>query len=85
MNENSTPEPGDEMVSLGTLPGIIYAEMVKEALDNQGIPSIIKSDMLSSGLQAKSAGISDDACQIWVYQKHYKKAKNILEGMMDHI
>ena len=74
-----------ELVCLYTLPGIIYAEMVKEALENNGIPSIIKSDLLSSGLQAKSAGIADDSCQIWVAEKHFKKALNIVEGMMDHI
>ncbi len=85
MSEENLNDPNEEMVSLSTLPGVIYAEMVKETLENNGIPCVIKSDLLSSGLLAKSAGLSDDVCRIYVHKKHQKKAQTILEGMMDHI
>ena len=74
-----------ELVALHSLPGIVYAEMVKEALEKAGIPCIIQSDAMTSGLLAKGAGAVGDKCQIMVERRHQKKAEKILRSMMDHI
>lgn len=74
----------EEYVELHTLPGKIYAEMVKEALDKVGIGSMIKTDVLSSGLLAGSANTAGSECSIFVLKRHQKRAEKILDDMMDH-
>jgi len=85
MKEQPNNKNENELVGLQNLPGIVYAEMVKEALEKQGIKCIIKSDVMSSGLQAKGAHTASDSCQIIVYKKDLDQAREILETMMDHI
>ena len=57
-------EQGDQVdegqgrfVILHTFPSIVYAEMVKEALESRGIPCLMKSDMLTSAYGSKGGGI----------------------------
>ena len=85
MKSQENNKNDEELVGLHNLPGIVYAEMVKEALEKQGIKSIIKPDVMSSGLQAKGAHVVGDACRIYVFKKDVEKAQEILETMMDHI
>ncbi len=88
---DSLPEPpvikheDEEYVGLYTLPGQVYAEMVKEALENAGISCVLKSDVFSSGLVVKGATAPGTTCQIFVKPKDKKRAEEILHGMMDHI
>jgi hypothetical protein len=79
-----TKQNDDELVSLQSLPGIIYAEMVQKALEAEGIKSMIKSDVFSSVMQTKGANLSGDSCRIFVHQKDAVKAGEILHTMMDH-
>ena len=70
---------------LRNLPGNLYAEMVKEVLDKTGIPSIIKSDVLSSAYGAKGVSSSGSTAQIFVPEEYHAKCRQILLDMMDHI
>ncbi len=77
------PEQADEpLVELRSLPGKIYADMVKEALEKQGIPCVVKPEVLSGGLL-----VSGDTgeCRIFVAARHKRRAEKILTDMMDHI
>ena len=74
-----------ELVALHSLPGIVYAEMVKEALAREGIKSVIQTDNLSSGLLIKGLDAAGGACKILVDKRYQKKAASILNTMMDHI
>ena len=74
-----------EYVGLSTLPGQVYGEMVKEALENAGISCILKTDVISSGLVVKEATAPGNACQLFVKKQDKNRAQGILEGMMDHI
>ena len=83
--------PPEEKISdeawlpLRNLPGNMYAEMVKEVLDKAGIPSMIKSDVISSAYGAKSVSAPGVSAQIFVPEKHHKKCQQIILDMMDHI
>lgn len=77
--------PELELVELQSLPGFAYAEMVKEALEKAGIRCLIQSDALTSGYLAKGASAAGSVCKIVVAKKDQKRAKKIIEGMMDHI
>ena len=77
--------PDENWMALRNLPGNMYAEMVKEVLDKAGIPSIIKSDVLSSAYGVKSVNAPGSAAQIFVPEKYHKKCQQILLDMMDHI
>jgi len=78
-------EDNIELVTLHSLPGIVYAEMVKEALEKEGIKSVIQTDNLSSGLLIKGLDAAGGACKILVDKRYQKKAASILNTMMDHI
>ena len=87
---NELPEEGGdpsekEYIELHPLPGQIYAEMVKEALDNAGIPCILIPDVISTGLLVKGTAIAGNQVRIRVFKKHAAKAEKILNTMMDHI
>jgi hypothetical protein len=74
----------EEYVELHTLPGKVYAEMVQEALEKEGIGCVIKSDVLTSGLLADGANAAGSECRILVLKRHQKRAATILNDMMDH-
>lgn len=75
----------ENWVALRDLPGNIYAEMVKEALEKEKIPCYIKSDAISSTLIATSTSLPGSSAKIYVPEKFYSQAKEILISMMDHI
>ena len=77
--------PDENWLPLRNLPGNIYAEMVKEVLDKAGIPSMIKSDAISTAYGAKTASVAGSAAQIFVPEKYHKQCQQILFDMMDHI
>lgn len=75
----------ENWVALRNLPGNIYAEMVKEVLDKEKIPSFIKTDSVSSALVTSSVSTAGSSATIFVPEKFLSKAKQILLEMMDHI
>ncbi|MBN1998044.1 DUF2007 domain-containing protein [candidate division KSB1 bacterium] len=79
------PVKDTQLISIYSLPGMVYAEMVKEALEKAGIRCIIKSDVMTSGLQSKGSQSVGGSCQILVDKKNKKKALDILHTMVDHI
>jgi hypothetical protein len=79
------PKPDIDLVPLHPLPGHIYGEMVKEALEKAGIYCVLISDPLSIGLLTKGANGVGQECQILVDKKEKNRAESILHMMMDHI
>jgi len=73
----------ENFVKIYSLPGDVYAQMVKEALEDANIECILKSDMFTSGLQVRgSEGTSTD---VYVQEPDVEKAKEILHAMVDHL
>lgn len=84
--EFCTLQDEDEaFIGLYSLPGEVYAEMVKEVLENEGITCLLKQDVVGSGLLVKGTNVSGGSYQLFVKRKDQKRAQNILYGMMDHI
>ena len=80
------PKPSDEeLVELNTLPGTMYAEMVKEVLEKEGIGCVIKPSALSGGLLVNAVNAAGSECRIFVPASKRKRAERILTEMMDHI
>jgi len=79
------PQPLEEVewVSLDNIRGDIYAEMVKEVLDNNDIPCYIKTAFMISAFGIKGAGIPGTKCTIFVPSDYYEEAAEILSQMMD--
>lgn len=71
-------------VPLDTLSGDIYAEMVKESLENAQIPCFIKTDFMISAYGVKGSGIPGTKSKIFVPDDYYDQAMDILDEMMDH-
>lgn len=78
--------PGEiDWVKLHPLPGTIYAEMVKEVLDQQGIPNIIRKTFMSSAIGATGSDLGGLETVLLVPKERVDEAESILHQMMDHI
>ncbi len=75
----------ERWLPLNNLPGNIYAEMVKEVLDNQGIPCFIRSDAISTALGVRTASMPGATAQLFVPEEFHPACRKILLEMMDHI
>jgi len=62
----------------------MYAEMVREALEKEEIPSYIKADFLTSAYGIKGSFPGSKAT-LYVPEQNVEKANTILHEMMDHI
>lgn len=71
-------------VPFRTLPSRLYAEMLKEALENEGIPSIIKGDDVAIALGSYGT-TSPVEVSIWVPEEDLERAEQIADAMLDHI
>jgi len=78
--------PGEiDWVKLHPLPGTIYADMVKEVLDQQGIPNIIRKTFMASAIGASGSEMGGLESIILVPRERKEEAESILHQMMDHI
>ncbi len=68
---------------LHSLPGRVYAEMVKEVFDKKGIPALTKSTFFSSAFGTR--GISGDKTIILVPEDKVEECNEIINQMFDHI
>ena len=69
---------------LPNLPGRIYAEMLKGALEAQEIPCYIQGKGITDALQIGGT-MPMDGVQLYVPENRYDEAVEIQRGMMDHI
>ena len=78
------PVAGMKWVPLHELPSQIYAEMVKESLENEGIVSYFKADFLTGAYGIKGM-VAGTRVTLYVPEQDAQRAKIILEQMLDHI
>jgi hypothetical protein len=83
---DTLPElPDIEWVSLPSVPGIVYAQMIKEVLDREEIPCYIQSLWTSGGLGViSSTTVPGVGVKLFVPKSEYDRALQIQEGMIDH-
>jgi len=86
VNSLSEEEKQDETettwVKLGTLPGNIYAEMLKEALEKEKIPLLIRGSALRAYMPSGTEG---DAVTLLVPEKHRERSAQILHEMFGNL
>ncbi len=82
--EEEEPTQAMEYVPLRTLPSRLYAQMVQEALQKEGIPSLIKSDDIAITFPSHGT-TSAVPVAIWVPKEHLKRCEEIADQMLDHI
>ena len=78
-------DPDIQWIALHSLPGIVYAEMAKVAIENAGIPCYLKQDVITGALGSKGAGAVGAEVILFVPEEHKEKAEKILHEMLDHI
>jgi len=83
LREEETPQ-GINYVPLRSLPSRLYAEMLQEALEKEGIPSLIKSDDIAITFPSHGT-TSAVPVTIWVPAEHFKRSEEIADQMLDHI
>ncbi len=72
-------------VQLPDLPGRIYAEMVKVALEQRGIPCYIRSDAVTDAYSISGAGPAGHTARIFVPEDRLEESIQIQHSMVDHI
>ena len=78
------PPQKPNFVPLRNLPSRMYAQMLQEALKNEGIPSMIKGDE-GIPLRTTTAHIPVSKIILCVPEKDLEKAEEIADQMFDHI
>lgn len=76
--------PLGEYVPLKSLPSRLYAEMLKEVLEQEGIPCLIKGEDLGRMLGG-GVGSSPVEIILWVPEEDYERGLEIAEGILDDI
>jgi uncharacterized Zn finger protein (UPF0148 family) len=75
---------GVDYVPLRSLPSRLYAEMLREALKKEGIPSFIKSDDIAITFPSYGT-TSAVTVTIWVPKEDVERSEEIADQMLDHI
>jgi hypothetical protein len=66
---------------LDTLPDVTMAEMIKEALENSGIKTILKTDPLHTIFSLTSTGLAGSYAKLYVPIEKRQAALDILNSM----
>jgi hypothetical protein len=74
-----------KMVPLHPLPSKIYAEMVKEVLEQRDIHCVIKTDLLSSAFGSDGTSAVGTQAVIYVPEDRREESEEILHQMLNHI
>lgn len=77
-----TPLEKIKWVALPVVPGEVYADMVEEVLQNEGIPNFTKSDWATSAFHISSANLVGAKVTIFVPEENHAEATAILEGLL---
>lgn len=73
-------------VALEPLPGVVYAKMVAEVLDQRQIPNYIQSLFGSGGLgMITGAGFAGSSARIYVPEDRLEEATEIRDQMMKDV
>jgi hypothetical protein len=85
MNHNNKKQFDEQFVPLPDLPGRVYAEMIKEVLDQKGIPSYIRSDGIADGYGVVGTSPIAKGFQLFVPESAVELCKQIQNEMLNHI
>ena len=78
MTQKNLPE-SEKWVTVCTLNGDTYAEMVQEALDNADIPSTLRRSDMSATFGAHSSSLVADEVELLVPEEFSDRAHEIIE------
>jgi hypothetical protein len=85
MNHINKKQSNERFVPLPDLPGRVYAEMVREVLEQKGIPSYIRSDGVSDGYGVVGTGPIAKGFQLFVPESAVEFCLQIRNEMLNHI
>ena len=85
MSTNQEKKSDEKFVPLPDLPGRVYAEMVREVLEQKGIPSYIRSDGVSDGYGVVGTGPIAKGFQLFVPESQVEFCLQIRNEMLNHI
>jgi hypothetical protein len=81
----SPPSPNVKFKALPSLPGRVYAEMLKGVLDQEGIPCYIHADGFSNATGVTGTGPVSKGVKVYVPEDRYEECLRFQHGMLDHI
>lgn len=75
--------PQGKWVLLHTFSGPVFAEMVKEALEQNDIPCMIQKDVLSSAYGAQGTMVGGQATVLFVTEENLTESQKILSRFIE--
>ena len=73
-----------QLVRLHSFPGEVYANMVGEALEHEGIPYLVQKEVLGATVIVQGATEGAEVT-LYVNEVDFENAEAILNEMVDHI
>jgi len=77
-----------DFVRLRDFPSCAYAYMLQGALENEGIPSLLKDqkdETISAPFDGSSRYVSEGSVTVWVPRKHRGVSKEIADQMFEDV
>jgi len=68
---------------LTRLPNAIYSEMIKEILDNEGIPNYLSFDFMSSTFSVRGYSLVGESGKLFVPKEFKEQAAELIEPLID--
>jgi len=72
-----------EWVQLRFLESPLYAEMVKEVLDNEGIPNYLSFDFIAASFSIRGASLVGESGKLFVPKEFAKQAQDIVDPLIN--
>lgn len=72
-----------EWVELHQISGPVYAEMIKEVLDNEGIPNYLSFDFMSSAYLLRGSNLVGTSGKLFVPKEYKAQALEIVNPLID--
>jgi hypothetical protein len=79
------PAADISFVRLPDLPGRVYAQMVKGALEKRGIPCYIQTDGVGGAYRIDGTGVVGAGASLFVPEDRLEECLQIQHEMLDHI
>ncbi|MFZ0389913.1 MAG: hypothetical protein WAN36_05595 [Calditrichia bacterium] len=70
---------------VGPLPGIIYANMISEVLDQRDIPHQVSQDGIATAYGFSGTNLAGNRAFIHVPEEYTEEVQEIIEQMIDHL
>jgi len=79
------PKDKKNWQKMGPLPGLPYAQMIAEVLDEKKIPYSLSQDGVATAYGFTGTSLAGNEAFIWVPAEFAEQVREIIDQLIDHI